>query len=64
MTECSSEPPPEAAWQMDAFPEDFSRGVTALVASAGDPTRYAVDLHALCEYGDSSDTGLVVIAVR
>lgn len=64
MTGECSDPPPEPVWQMEAFPDDFARGVTVLVASAGDPTRYAIDLRALCEYGGNRDTGLVVTTTR
>lgn len=52
------------AWRMDTFPDDLSRGGSILVASSGDPTRYAVELHALCEYGDGDDTAFVVTTTR
>lgn len=55
----SSVSKPES-WQMDTFPDDISLGATVLVATAGDPARYAVDLHALCEYGSDDDTALIV----
>lgn len=42
------------------FPDRFSTGATVLLASAGDPAKYAVDLHALCQYGNASDRALVV----
>lgn len=49
---------------MDTFPDDLSRGASVLVACAGDPARYAVDLQALCEYGDGADTAFVVTTTR
>lgn len=51
-------------WRMDTFPDDLARGGSVLVASAGDPTRYAIGLHALCEYGDGADTAFVVTTTR
>lgn len=52
------------AWRTDPFPEDLSRGGSVLVASSGDPTRYAVELQALCEYGAGDDTAFVVTTTR
>lgn len=52
------------AWRRDAFQDDLSQGGTVLVASAGDPTRHAVELHALCEYGSGDDTAFVVTTTR
>lgn len=49
---------------MDTFPDDLSRGAAVLVACAGDPARYAVDLQVLCEYGDAADTAFVVTTTR
>lgn len=49
---------------MDTFPDDLSRGASVLVACAGDPARYAVDLQVLCEYGDGPDTAFVVTTTR
>lgn len=51
-------------WRMDTFPGDLSRGGSVLVASAGDPTRYAIGLNAFCEYGDGDDTAYVVTTTR
>lgn len=52
------------AWRMDTFPDDLTGGGSVLVASAGDPARYAVGLHALCEYGGGDDTAFVVTTTR
>ncbi|MFC6988388.1 hypothetical protein ACFQJD_06145 [Haloplanus sp. GCM10025708] len=49
-----------APLQVDSFPTDVDAGSTVLVASAGDPTRYAVGLRLLCEYGTGDDAALVV----
>lgn len=49
---------------MDTFPDDLSGGGSILVATAGDPTRYAIGLHALCKYGDGPDTAYVVTTTR
>lgn len=49
---------------MDTFPDDLSGGGSILVATAGDPTRYAIGLHALCEFGDGDDTSFVVTTTR
>lgn len=54
----------QQAWQMDTFPDDLSRGGSVLIASAGDPTRYAIGLNALCEYGDGDDTAFIVTTTR
>lgn len=56
--------PGPASWRMDTFPEDLSRGASVLVACAGDPARYAVDLQVLWEYGDGADTAFVVTTTR
>lgn len=45
---------------VDSFPGGLSAGSTVLVASAGDLSQYAVDLRALCQYGQADDTALVV----
>ncbi len=50
---------PEAI-ETDSFPGGLSVGSTVLVASADEPSRYAVDLRALCRYGRPDDTALVV----
>jgi hypothetical protein len=52
------------AWRTDTFPDDLSNGGSVLVATSGDPTRYTVALHALCEYGDGADTAFVVTTTR
>lgn len=64
MTGNSSADRDRAGWRMDTFPDDLSEGGSVLVASAGDPTRYAVDLHALCECGSGDDTAFVVTTTR
>lgn len=64
MTRNSTASQDQAAWRMDTFPDDLSKGGSVLVASAGDPTRYAVGLHALCEYGSGDDTAFVVTTTR
>lgn len=64
MVRNSSASQDQAAWQMDTFPDELSEGGSVLVASAGDPTRYAVGLHALYEYGTDEDTGFVVTTTR
>lgn len=56
-TDASVDP---AALSIDSFPGGLSAGSTVLVASAGDPSKYAVDLRALCQYGQANDTALVV----
>lgn len=45
---------------IDSFPESLSAGSRVLIASAGDPSQYAVDLHALRQFGQAGDTALVV----
>lgn len=45
---------------MDTFPDAFSTGASVLVASAGDPTRFAIGLVALCRFGDPDDSAVVV----
>lgn len=48
------------ALRTDPLPEDLGGGSTVLVASAGDPSRYAVSLRILCAQGSAEDTALVV----
>lgn len=48
------------ALQVDGFPDGLTAGSTVLVASAGDPSRYAVGLHVLRRYGTADDEALVV----
>ena len=50
---------PEAL-HVASFPGGLSAGSTVLIASAGDLSQYAVDLHALCQYSRADDTALVV----
>lgn len=42
------------------FPDGVTPGSTVLVASAGDPSRYAVSLRALCRYGRVNENAVVV----
>lgn len=56
----SDKPIDQEALQVDAFPDGLTTGATVLVASAGDPLQYAVDLRVLCKYGNADDTALVV----
>jgi hypothetical protein len=42
------------------FPDSFSTGVTVLIATAGEPSQAAVDIQALCAFGNPSDRALVV----
>lgn len=60
MAERSETSPLERKWEVESFPDDFSAGSTILIASAGDPTRYALDLQALCKFGGRDDTALIV----
>lgn len=60
MTHGSSVSSLQDGWKHDAFPDAFSKGATVLIASAGDPVRYDVDLYALCQYGDRTDQALIV----
>lgn len=46
--------------EIDAFPDGLTAGSTVLVASAADPTGYAVGLRALCHYGTVDDAAVVV----
>lgn len=46
--------------QSDPLPARLVHGGTVLLASAGDPTQYAVDLRAICEYGTAADAAFVV----
>lgn len=48
------------ALQVDPFPESLSGGSTVLVASAGDPSHYAVSLRILCTNGTAEDTAFVI----
>lgn len=48
------------AVQVDPLPENLSGGSTVLVASAGDPSQYAVGLRILCAQGTAEDTAFVV----
>lgn len=43
-----------------AYPDNFTRGSTVLIASAGNPSEYALDLHALSTFGEADDTALIV----
>jgi hypothetical protein len=42
------------------FPESLTAGATVLLASAGDPSQYLVDLRALCRYGTADDVAFVI----
>lgn len=46
--------------QVDAFPAGLTVGSTVLVASAGDPSPYAVGLRALSRYGRDDESAVVV----
>lgn len=46
--------------QVDALPDGLGGGSTVLVASAGDPSRYAVGLRILATHGTAEDTAFVV----
>lgn len=46
--------------QIDAFPDSLAAGATVLIASAGDPSRYALSLRVLCQYGSADDVALIV----
>jgi len=48
------------ALQVDPLPENLSGGSTVLVASAGDPSQYAVGLRILCAQGTAEDTAFVI----
>lgn len=60
MSESPESPPLEREWEIDSFPDEFAAGSTVLIASAVDPTQYAIDLHALCKFGEADDTALIV----
>lgn len=60
MAERSETSPLKHKWEVESFPDEVSAGSTVLIASADDPTRYALDLHALCEFGGADDTALIV----
>lgn len=46
--------------EVDPLPESLSGGSTVLIASAGDPSQYAVSLRILGSYGAIEDTAFVV----
>ncbi|GAB6861194.1 hypothetical protein ACFR97_14095 [Haloplanus litoreus] len=46
--------------QVDPLPETLGDGSTVLVASAGDPSQYAVGLRLLCAQGTAEDIAFVV----
>jgi hypothetical protein len=48
------------ALQVDPLPDNLGGGSTVLVASAGDPSQYAVSLRILCAQGTAKDTAFVV----
>lgn len=52
------------ALRIDAFPDGLSAGRTILIASAGNPSQYNVDLRALCRYGGADDTALIVTTIE
>lgn len=56
-TDASADP---ETLRVDPFPNGLSAGSTVLVANAGDPSRYAVDLRALCQYGQADETAVAV----
>lgn len=46
--------------QAEAFPDGLTPGSTVLIAGAVEPTRYAVDLRALCRYSHAADAAIIV----
>jgi KaiC/GvpD/RAD55 family RecA-like ATPase len=50
----------QEALQGDAFPSGLTPGLTVLIAGADDPSRYAVGLRVLCQYGHADDAAIVV----
>lgn len=48
------------ALQIASLPDSLSDGATVLVASTGDPARYAICLRLLCQLGTATDTAFVV----
>lgn len=60
MTDDPGASQPPATVDEGSFPNTLSRGQTLLVACPGDPTPFAVGLQALCRFGDSPDTAIVV----
>lgn len=46
--------------QIDTFPDGLSPGATVLIAGTIVPTTYAIGLRALCRYGHTADTAIVV----
>lgn len=60
MDEYATDPVDHESLQVDDFPDRFAEGATVLVASAGDPSRYAIGLRALCAYGTADETAIVV----
>lgn len=53
-----------ASINRETFPESFSAGATVLIATAGEPSQAAVDIRALCAFGDPSDRALVVTTTK
>lgn len=49
---------------VDALPNRFADGGTFLLACAGDPTSFDVDLRALCEFGSPDETAFIVTTTR
>lgn len=45
---------------IDSFPKSLATGSTVLIASAGDPSHYAIGLRALCQFAGVDDAALVV----
>lgn len=50
----------QEALQIDTFPDGLVAGSTVLLAGDVDPVTYAVGLRALCHYGHSDESALVV----
>jgi archaellum biogenesis ATPase FlaH len=46
--------------QVDSLPDNLGDNSTVLLASAGDPTQYAICLRILLQYGTTGDTALIV----
>lgn len=60
MTGTSESAIDQEALQVDTFPDGLMPGSTVLLAGSVDPTTYAIGLRALCQYGHSDESALVV----
>lgn len=50
--------------EVETFPDGLSSGSTILIAGAVDPSTYVLSLHALCQYGHTNETALVVTTLE